>query len=138
MFNDAKTLHYGSNLAKDMCRGTLVRSGSVSIGRRERVEEDHPKGEKQITAQNRDCRFYSFYPDQESQRVIDDLRKGWFCDIVLPWHYLCRQHEQKCPEFIHLGWAHCGNLNTRLGDKDLAYKKHQMVCYFFKTNKNPA
>jgi len=52
MFNDAKTLHYGSNLAKDMCRGTLVRSGSVSIGRRERVEEDHPKGEKQITAQN--------------------------------------------------------------------------------------
>lgn len=27
----------------------------------------------------------------------------------------------------------CMYLNTRLGDKDLAYKKHRMVCYFFET-----
>ena len=82
MFNYNNILHHVSYLARDTERNIIIRSGSASIGCKERVRIGHPKGSKLANEKHRNNQFYCSYPSLcVKDKVIENLRKGWFSDI---------------------------------------------------------
>jgi len=134
MFNDTNEEHHGSYLAKDRERGTVIRSGSASVGCKQRVQVGHPKGAKQTAMKDQENHFYSLYPARSSEHVIEEMREGWFEDIEFFPGIIFSDVKKEAVQALFVWNEHIvAFLNGRLGDRDLKDKKHRMVCYFFET-----
>ena len=135
MFNYNNILHHGSYLARDTERNIIIRSGSASIGCKERVRIGHPKGSKLANEKYRNNQFYCSYPSLcAKDKVIENLRKGCFSDIeFFPGIIFSERNKNDVQEILEFDSHIEAYLEKRMANKSLQYKKQLLVCYLFET-----
>ena len=95
----------------------------------------HPKGSKLANEKHRNNQFYCSYPSLCAQdKVIENLRKGWFSDIeFFPGIIFSERNKNDVQEILEFDSHIEAYLEKSMTNKSLQYKKHRLVCYLFET-----